>query len=223
MMMQTSANVLYNSAKELFLHFGIQEVENQTSLWVREKYKTLLSYSYEGRKDIAIAYISKANEKYLQFFMNVLHALASETRTSSSIRNCFKQLIDPMSSFYSQLAIAYVNMHSDLYTLLLLSKTFSVDKIAEIIQTSVDQVDKALIPFFMSFQHLHIHFIPQFQNRKIIHLFIFKQQQTFCYHFNQVAALWDFGTTSLRLVHNYVSHIKTHCLIHHVLWFNSVC
>ena len=86
MMMQTSANVLYNSAKELFLHFGIQEVEKQTFLRVREKYKTLLSYLNEGKKDIAITYINKTNEKYL---MNVLHALASETRISTSIRNCF--------------------------------------------------------------------------------------------------------------------------------------
>ena len=170
MMMQISATILYNYHRDLFLHFGIQEVEKQTFLRVREKYKTLLSYLNEGKKSKAIAYINEANEKYLQFFMNVLHAFTS-TKISPSIRNCFKRLMDTMSSFYLQLAKAYVNMRSDLFALLIVSKTFSMDKIAEIVLTCNDQFDQALVPFFRELSTLTqtlYSTIPELKNNPLI-------------------------------------------------------
>ena len=78
----------------------------------------------------------------------------------------------PYVILYSQLAIAYVNMHSDLYTLLILSKIFSVDKVAEVIQTSVDQIDKALIPFcreLSTFAQTLYSTIPELKNNPPIH------------------------------------------------------
>ena len=51
-----------------------------------------------------------------------------------------------MSSYFSQYAKAYVDMRLDLYTLYIVSKTPSVDKVVDILVTYNDLVNRATLP-----------------------------------------------------------------------------
>ena len=146
-MAQTILTVIKSLIKDFLAQFEIQDIEKQTFLRGREKCKTLLSYLNEGKRDQAVAYIVKANEKYLHCFRECARIMSSSAKSYPSFREKLNRLIGPMSSSYPQLVKAYVDARLDLYTVLIVSKTPSVNEVVDIIVTYNDQVDKAALPF----------------------------------------------------------------------------
>ena len=166
-MVQTIVTAMHSFTKDFMSQLGIQDIEKQTFLRVREKCKTLLSYLNDGKRDQAVAYTVKANEKHLQYLTELACITSSSAKIHPSLREKLNLLVHPVSSYFPQLAKAYVDMHLDLYTLLKASKTPSVDKVVDIIVTYNDQVNKTTLPVVREFSaiiQIFFTIYPNFQN-----------------------------------------------------------
>ena len=148
MMLQTTITAVQSSMKDEFSELGIPDIEKQTFLRVREKCKMLLLYLNEGKRDQAVVYVTEANENYYRYFTELTRIMSSSAMIHPSLREKWNLLIGSISSFLPQFAKAYVDTRLDLYTVLILSKTPSVDKVVNILKTYNDQVNKATLPVF---------------------------------------------------------------------------
>ena len=167
LMVQTMVTVIKSLFKDFMLQLGIQDMEKQTFFRVREKCKILLSYLNEGKRDQAVAYIIEANEKYLHYFTEFIRITSSSEKIHPSLREKFNLLVGPVSSYLPQLAKAWVDMRLDLYTILIASKTPSVDKVLDIVVTYNDRVNKATLPVLRessAFMQTIFTVFPNFQN-----------------------------------------------------------
>ena len=166
-MVQTMVTVIKSLIKDFMLQLGIQDMEKQTFFRVREKCKILLSYLNEGKRDQAVAYIIEANEKYLHYFTEFIRITSSSEKIHPSLREKFNLLVGPVSSCLPQLAKVWVDMRLDLYTILIASKTPSVDKVLDIVVTYNDRVNKATLPVLRessAFMQTIFTVFPNFQN-----------------------------------------------------------
>ena len=141
-------------------------MKKQTFLRVREKCKTFMLYLYDGKRDQAVAYIVEANENFFQYFTEFAHIITSSTKFHPSIREKCNLLIGPISSSCPQIAKAYVDMRLDLYTLFIVSKSPSWDKVVEIMVTYNDQINKAILPFLHGISALMQTFFTVFPNHQ---------------------------------------------------------
>ena len=83
-MVQTMVTAMQSFIKDFLSQLGIQEIEKQSFLRVREKCKILChTYLNEGKRDQAVAYtyIVKANEKHLQYFTEGVYIMSSSLFT----------------------------------------------------------------------------------------------------------------------------------------------
>ena len=143
LIVQTLTIVLHDAIKDHLLHFDVEEIPKQSFMGAKDKYKTLVSYLNNRKRDEAITFITEEVDKHVQHFTKVLNFISSCTQFPLSIRNFFTFFGNFSSSnYYPQFAKIYVNMRSDLYDLLIMSKTFSWEKFFDIIKTSSDQMNK---------------------------------------------------------------------------------
>lgn len=146
MTMQAFALIMYNLNKNFLSKLGIQKIEKQTFLGVREKFKKLWSYLNGGKKDQAVAYIIEANEKHIHYATSFIRIMCSSPEIHPSIREKLNLLVDPISRCFPQLAKAYVDMRSDLHTLWIVKKSISVHKAFEIYEAFDDQLVNVAFP-----------------------------------------------------------------------------
>ena len=166
---QTLVTVIQSLIKDFMSQLGVQDMEKQTFLRVREKCKMLLLYLNEGKREQAVAYIIEANKNYLQYFTEATHNMSSSANIHPSLREKLNLLIGPVSSYFCQYAKAYVDMRLDLYTLYIVSKTPSVDKVVDILVTYNDLVNRATLPVYVMreisiFLQTLFTLFPNFQN-----------------------------------------------------------
>ena len=83
---QTLVTVLQSLIKDFMPQLGVQDMEKQTFLRVREKCKMLLLYLNEGKREQAVAYIIEANKNYLQYFTEATHNMSSSANIHPSLR-----------------------------------------------------------------------------------------------------------------------------------------
>ena len=148
LMLQTLSTLIYDEVKDCFLHVDVEELQKQSFMRVKDKYKTLLSYLNNEKRDQAVDLIAKECDRYIQHFGKILNWLSSCTQLPLSFRNSFKSMVNVYLSFYPQFAKVYVNMRSDLYDLFMVSKTCSLERFFDIIKKSVGQMNKLAMPLF---------------------------------------------------------------------------
>ena len=115
---------------------------------VKDKYKTLLSYLNNEKRDQAITFITEEYDRYTQHFTKLLNCFSSCAQLPLSFRNSMKSVGNLYSSYYPQYAKVYVKMRSDLYDLFMVPKTFSLEKLFDIMKNSVSQMNKLVMPMF---------------------------------------------------------------------------
>ena len=120
--------------------FDVEKTPKKSFMGVKDKYKTLVSYLNNRKRDEAITLMTEEMDKHTQDFTKLLNCICSCTQLSLSIRKVFGNFTS--WNYYPQYAKIYVNMRSDLYDLLIMSKTFSWEKFFDIIKTSSDQMNK---------------------------------------------------------------------------------
>ena len=147
MIFQQAANTLCNSLK---VYFDIQEVERQSFMRVKDKYKIILSYLNDGKKDQAIDLITKAHEKSLQYFSKVINYVNSLPKIPLALRNRFERLVSLILSAFPEIAKNYVNTRSAAYNLIV-SKTFSLVKIVEILDSGLDKSNEITVSVYREF------------------------------------------------------------------------
>ena len=150
MINQTAANMLSSSIK---LYFDVQEVQKQSFMNVKDKYKIILSYLNDGKRDQAIALITEAHEKSLQYFLRVMNYINSFPKIPLTLRNSFQHLVSLISSVSLKMAKSYVDMRSDVYNFII-SNTFSLDKMIEIVETGGLQSNETLTSIYREFSTL---------------------------------------------------------------------
>ena len=150
MIYQIAANMLRSSIE---VYYDIQEVEKQSFMRVKDKYKIIVSYLNNGKRDQAIALITEAHENSLQYFSKVTNYACSLPEISLALRNCFKHLVSLISSVFPQMAKNYVNTRSDIYDLIV-SKTFSLDKMVEILEIGEYQSNEMTVSVYREFSLL---------------------------------------------------------------------
>ena len=150
MIFQQAANTLYSSLK---VYFDIQEVERQSFMRVKDKYKIILSYLNDGKKDQAIDLITEAHEKSLQYFSKVINYVNSLPKIPLALRNSFERLVSLISSAFPEIAKDYVNTRSAAYNLIV-SKTFSLVKIVEILDSGLFKSNEITVSVYREFSTL---------------------------------------------------------------------
>ena len=148
LMLQTLSTLYHDAIKDRFLHVDVEELQKQSFMRVKDKYKTLVSYLNNEKRVQAIDLITEEYDKYTQHFTNLVNCLSSCTQLPLSFRNSFKSLVNLCSPYYPQFAKVYVNMRSDLHDLFIVSKTFSLERLFDIIKNFVGQINKLVMPVF---------------------------------------------------------------------------
>ena len=146
LMLQTLSILFHDAIRDYFLHVDVEELQKQSFMKVKDKYKTLVSYLNNEKRDQAIDLVTKECDKYAQHFTKLQNSLSSCTQLPLSFRNSFKSVVNIDLSYYPQVAKVYVNMRSDLNDLFMVSKTFSLERLFDIIKNSVGQINKFFMP-----------------------------------------------------------------------------
>ena len=150
MISQQAANMLHSSLK---VYFDIQEVQKQSFMRVKDKYKIILSYLNDGKRDQAIDLIIEAHEKSLQYFSKIVNYVNSLPKIPFALRNSFECLVSLISSVFPQMVKNYVNTRSAIYNLIV-SKTFSLVKMVEILETGGDKSNEMTVSVYHEFSTL---------------------------------------------------------------------
>ena len=148
LMLQTLSTLFHDAIKDRLLHVDVEELQKQSFMRVKDKYKTLLSYLNNNKRDQAITFISEIYDKYTQHGTKLLNCLSSCTQLPLSIKNSIKSMANLYSPYYPQYAKVYVKMRSDLYDFFVVSKTFSLERWFDIMKNSVGQMNKLIMPVF---------------------------------------------------------------------------
>ena len=157
LMLQTLITLFHDAHKD---RFNVEELQKQSFMRVKDKYKTLVSYLNDEKSDRAIAFIAEEYDKYKQHITIILNYLSS--KLSLSCGNACKSLANVFSLFFPQAAKLYVNVRWDLYDLV--SKTFSMEKLEEIFNNSLIQADKLIKPMYREYFALLQAFLSEIPN-----------------------------------------------------------